>query len=209
MQLLLRGQLVLVCGSDDELRVVDEATVVRIHGPEHCLNFFVAHDSAVVLQVTNLDLIHAELSIAVRVESLEDLSEIVTLLLAHQLRCNERERGLLEGDITVELAEVVQSVHGQWSVNLKRSELGDPRVLEGLFSGRALVRGVGKERTDETFAVLRDCLPDTVIEVERAFPHLFHDILIGLSIEGGHSREKNICDDTGGPNVALMVVVLV
>ena len=33
--------------------------------------------------------------------------------------------------------------------------------------------------------------------------------MIGLSIEGGHSREKNICDDTTGPDVALLVVVLV
>ena len=60
-------------GSDDELGVIDEATVIRVHGPEHCLDFLVAHDSAVMLQVTNLDFIHAELSIAVRVKSLEDL----------------------------------------------------------------------------------------------------------------------------------------
>ena len=33
--------------------------------------------------------------------------------------------------------------------------------------------------------------------------------MIGLSIEGGHSREKNICDDTTGPDVTLLVVVLV
>ena len=33
--------------------------------------------------------------------------------------------------------------------------------------------------------------------------------MIGLSIERRHSREKNICDDTTGPDVALLVVVLV
>ena len=92
----------MVCGSDDELRVMDEATVIRVHSPEHLLNFFVTHDSAVMLQVTYFDLFHAELSITVRVKSLEDLGEVVTLLLAHQLRCNERESGLLEGYVTAE-----------------------------------------------------------------------------------------------------------
>ena len=52
-------------------------------------------------------------------------------------------------------------------------------------------------------------MPDAVIEVERALAHLLHDILVGLPIERGHSREKNICDDTTGPNVALLVVVFV
>ena len=33
--------------------------------------------------------------------------------------------------------------------------------------------------------------------------------MIGLSIERRHSRENNICDDTSGPDVALLVVVLV
>ena len=187
MQLLLRGQSGLICGSDDELRVIDEATVIRIHSPEHLLNFFVAHDSAVMLQVSNLDLLHAELSIAVRVKSLEDLGEVVTLLLAHQLRCNERERGLLEGDITVEATKVVQSVHGQRSVNLESGELGDPWMLESDFCGRTIIRAIGEQGTDKAFAVLRDCLPDAVIEVECAFTHLLHNILIGLSIEGGHS----------------------
>ena len=52
-------------------------------------------------------------------------------------------------------------------------------------------------------------MPDAVIEAERALAHLLHNILIGLSIERRHSREKNISDDTTGPDVALLVVVLV
>ena len=209
VQLLLRGHTRLVCGGDDELRVIDEATVIRVHGIEHCLDFLVAHDSAVVLQVALLDLIHAELSVAVLVEGLENLGQIVTLLLAHQLRCNERVRGLLEGDITVEATKVVQGAHRHRSVNLERGELGNPRMLEGICRGRTLIRAIGEQGSDKVFCVLRDCLPDAVIEAERALAHLLHNILIGLSIEGGHSREKNICDDTTGPDVALLVVVLV
>ena len=52
-------------------------------------------------------------------------------------------------------------------------------------------------------------MPDAVIEVERALAHLLHDILIGLSVEGRHSREKNVSNDTSGPDIALAVVVLV
>ena len=154
MQLLLRSQIGLVGGGDDELRVIDKATVIRVHGLEHRLDLLVAHDSAVVLQVALLDLIHAELSVAILVESLEDLGKIVTLLLAHQLRSNEGVRGLLEGDITVEAAKVVQSAHGHSFVNLKRGELSEPRMLKGLLSGRALFRIIGQQQSDEAFGVL-------------------------------------------------------
>ena len=157
MQLLLRGQTGLVSGGDDELRVIDEATVIRVHGIEHLLDFLVAHDSAIMLQVALLDLVHAELSVAVLVESLENLGQIVTLLLVHQLRCNERVRGLLEGDITVEATKVVQGVHGHRSVNLERGELGDPRMQEGLFCGRTLFRIIGEHGSDKAFGVVRDC----------------------------------------------------
>ena len=75
----------------------------------------------------------------------------------YQLSCNKRERGLLEGDVTVETTKVVQSVHGQRSVNLKRCELGDPWMLEGNFCGRTLFRVIGEQGTDKVFAVLRDC----------------------------------------------------
>jgi len=209
VQLLLRGQVLLASGSDDELSIVDESTVVRVHSSEHRLNLLVAHDSAVVLQVALLDLFHAELTVTVLVEGLEDLGQIVAFILAHQLRGNERERSLFEGDITVELAKVVKGGHGSGLVNLKRSELGDPWVLKGLLSGWALLGVVGQQGADEAFAVLRDGLPDAVIKVELALAHLFHDILVGLSIEGRHAGEKNIRDHTRGPDVALMVVVLV
>ena len=82
-------------------------------------------------------------------------------------------------------------------------------MLKGLLSGWALLGVVGQQGADEAFAVLRDGLPDAVIKVELALAHLFHDILVGLSIEGRHAGEKNIRDHTRGPDVALMVVVLV
>ena len=39
--------------------------------------------------------------------------------------------------------------------------------------------------------------------------NLLHDILVRLSVERRHTREKDVGDDAGGPDIALMVVVLV
>ena len=209
VELLLRGETALVRCGDDEFCVVDEATVVGVNGPEHLFDFLVAHDSSVVLQVALLDLIHAELAVAVFVEGLENLGQVVALLFAHQLRGDERVGRLLEGDIAVELAEVVQGVHGELLVNLERGQLSDPRVLQSLLSRGALLRVVGQQRADEALAVLRDGLPDAVVERVLALANLLHDVLVGLAVEGRHSGKEDVGDDTSGPDVALMVVVLV
>lgn len=42
-----------------------------------------------------------------------------------------------------------------------------------------------------------------------AFADLLHDILVRLSVEGGHAGEQDVSDDTGGPDIALFVIVLV
>ena len=130
MQFLLGGQASLVGSSNDKLGVVNEAGVVRIHGTEHLLNLCVGHDPSVVLEVAGFDFHHVELAVTVGVESLEDLGQVVALRLAHQLRGDERESGLLEGNITLEAAQVIEGVHGEGLVDLKGSQLGDPWVLE-------------------------------------------------------------------------------
>lgn len=82
-------------------------------------------------------------------------------------------------------------------------------MLQGLFSGRALSWFVGKQRPDEALAVLRDGLPDTVFERELTLTNLLHDILVRLAVERRHARKQNVGDHTSGPDIALMVVVLV
>ena len=42
-----------------------------------------------------------------------------------------------------------------------------------------------------------------------SFAHLLHDILVRLAVEGRHAREQDVGDDTTGPDIALLVVVLV
>jgi len=199
----------LVGGGNDELGVVNEARVVGVDSAEHSLDFFVGHDSAVVLKISNLDLFHGEFTVTVGVEGLEDLGKVVSLLLAHELGGNESIGGLLKGDIRAETTEVVEGGHSKRSVNLESGELGDPRMLEGLGGRGSLLRVVGEEGADEALAVLRDGLPDAVIEGESTLAHLLHDILIRLTIEGRHTRKNDVSDDTGGPDIALLVVVLV
>ena len=92
---------------------------------------------------------------------------------------------------------------------MESGELGDPRMLEGLGGRGSLLGVVSEEGADEALAVLRDGLPDAVIEGESTFAHLLHDILIRLTIEGRHTRKNDVSDDTGGPDIALLVVVLV
>ena len=82
-------------------------------------------------------------------------------------------------------------------------------MLEGLISRWAFLRVVGEESTDEILAVLRDCLPDAVVEVELSLTDLLHDVLVRLSVERRHTRKQDISDDTAGPDIALFVVVLV
>ena len=209
VELLLRSEAALASGRDHELGVVDEAAVVSVDSAEHLLDFLVGHNSTVVLQVALLDLFHRELAVAVLIEGSEDLGQVVTLLLAHELRSDESIGGLLERNVGLEFAEVVKGVDGERLVDLKGSELSEPRVLEGLLSRRSFFASVSEEGADERLGVVRDLLPSAVLEGESALTNLLHDLLIGLTIEGRHAREENKCDDTARPDIAFVVVIFI
>ena len=99
-------------------------------------------------------------------------------MLAHELGSDEGVGGLLEGHIAVEAGKVVEGAHGEVLIDLEGSQLGDPRVLEGLCGGRSLLRVVGQKGADETLGVLADGLPDAVIKGELAFTYFLHDFLV-------------------------------
>ena len=122
---------------------------------------------------------------------------------------NEGVSGLLKSHIAVEFAEVIERVDSQSLVNCNGGQLSQPWVKKALLSGRTLVRAVGKEGSDEALGVLRDGLPDAVLERELALTNLLHDILVGLTVEGRHSGEEDVDDDTAGPDITLLVIALV
>ena len=82
-------------------------------------------------------------------------------------------------------------------------------MREGLLSGWAGLRIVGEKILDEQLGVVRDGLPTAVIEVEGALTHLLHDVLVALAVEGRHAGEEDVSDDTGGPDIAFVVIVLI
>ena len=209
MQLLLGGEAALAGCRHNEFGVVDEAAIVGVDGAEHLLNFLVGHDTAVVLQVSLLDFLHGELAVAVLVEGPEDLGQVVTLLLAHELRGDEGVGGLLEGNIRLEFAKVVEGVDGERLVDLEGGKFSKPSVLEGLLSRRSLFSSVREEGADEALGVVRDLLPSAVLEGESTLTDLLHDLLVGLTVEGRHAGEENKSDDAARPDIALVVIVLV
>jgi len=82
-------------------------------------------------------------------------------------------------------------------------------VTKSFLSGRTLSGVVGKKTSNEALGILGDGLPDAVLKRELAFTHFLHDVLVGLTVERRHSGEENVGDDTGGPDIALLVVTLV
>ena len=99
MQLFLGSQAALARCGDHKLSIVNESTVVGVDSTEHFLDFLVRHNSSVVLQVAFLDFVHGKLSVTILVEGSENLGQVVTLLLAHQLRGDESISSLLEGNV--------------------------------------------------------------------------------------------------------------
>jgi len=61
---------------------------------------------------------------------------------------------------------------------------------------------------DEIFTLLGYVVPDGVGEGELADLDFLHDLLIGRTVEGRHTREDDVGDDTARPNIALGSVVL-
>ena len=96
LQLLLREQVLLVDGGHHELGVVDLSALVDVDAVEHLFDLVLGHAAAQVLLPALQDLLLRQTTVAVGVEQLEDLLEVVLLRLAQQLARDEAERGLLE-----------------------------------------------------------------------------------------------------------------
>ena len=162
-----------------------------------------------MLKVSLLDFFVGKLSVSVLVERLEDLGEAVTLCLAQKLTGNESEGSLLHGGVGVEGFQVAEGGHSLRLIDLDGGELNDPWVLQGSLGTWAVLLLVGEELGDEVLAVVRDVVPDFVIEGEASSAHFLHDLLIALTIERWHAGEKDVADDSAGPDIAFGSVVLV
>ena len=82
-------------------------------------------------------------------------------------------------------------------------------MLKNGLGGWSLVLVIGEELGDEVLGLVGDVGPYSVLEVEGSLSNLLHDVLVALSIEGWHTGEKDVGDDSARPDVALAVIVLV
>ena len=78
-------------GGDDELRVVDEARLVNVDGLEHLEDILLLHGLSEEFVVAIEDLLLGQLTIAIFVNGLENLCEVLLLVLCQKLTGNEGE----------------------------------------------------------------------------------------------------------------------
>ena len=60
-------------------------------------------------------------------------------------------------------------------------------MTKSCLSRGSLIGAVGEKSSDEALSVFRDGLPGAVLEGELSLAHLLHDVLVRLSVEGGHA----------------------
>ena len=79
-------------------------------------------------------------------------------------------------------------------------------MLEASLSGGALLLIVGQKRLHEVDGDWGESFA-FVVNLSRAYG--LHDVVVSLSTEWGRSAQQDIHDDTDGPDVALVSVLLV
>ena len=62
---------------------------------------------------------------------------------------------------------------------------------------------------DEVLSLVRNVGPTWIRECKLSNPDLLHDLLVTLPVERRHSRKNDVEDDSAGPDVALLIVLLV
>ena len=72
-----------------------------------------------------------------------------------------------------------------------------------------MLRLVGKELGDEVLSLIGNVIPTRVREGEFSNSNLLHDVLVAGAIEGRHTRQDDVEDDTARPDVTFLVVLLV
>lgn len=85
-------------------------------------------------------------------------------------------------------------------------EFLEPRVFQALVSRIALGWFVGQHPLDERFRLCTDVFPLFTIESESAFGDLFHNFLVCLARKRRIPAEKDVEDDSTGPDITFFIV---
>jgi hypothetical protein len=96
LKLVAGEHVLLVHGSDDELRVVNLAVAISIDAVEHLIDLLISQLLTEEFLVADLDLLLGELAVTVEVHGTEHLIDLLLLLLGQELSSDESVRGLLQ-----------------------------------------------------------------------------------------------------------------
>jgi len=211
LELVVAEQVLLVHGSNDEFRVINGTTSISIDLVEHFIDLLVRETLTEVLSIAILDLFLGEFTIAVDVHGSEHLVDLLLLVFGQELGGDESESGLLKFGVSVEALEVAESAHCDVLGNrILLSLLGilDPWVLQGLLSRWSLFLLLGEKLSDEVLTLVGDLGPNWISKRDFAGFNFFHNFLVRRSIKWWDTRERDIRNDTAGPDIALRSVVL-
>ncbi len=159
-QFIFSDHVFLVHGGHHKLCVVDRPVSVQINFLEHFIDFLFANWNSKHVFVALQDLLFRQVAIAILVQLLEYLFQVLCLFLTTQLTRNESKSGLLEFELRFEVSQVAQSLGSDNFFNFFiRRKCFDPRVLESVLGGDSLRRVVFEESLYEIFRVFAYIVP--------------------------------------------------
>ena len=106
----------------------------------------------------------------------------------------------------IEAGKVVDGLVGELGIELRADLLLDPGVSQGVDGRQALLGVLHQQAPDEILCLFADVAPDLAAELPVALLDLVDDLFIA-SVEGGHSAEHDVQNDTNAPQVTLLGVL--
>mmetsp|Transcript_13035 Transcript_13035/g.31144 ORF Transcript_13035/g.31144 Transcript_13035/m.31144 type:complete len:241 (-) Transcript_13035:950-1672(-) len=186
-----------------KLAVVQLVIAALVHCLEYPLRLSLRDGQSVHEDV--LQLVERDGPVAVLVELLENLFEVIDFSAVHR-ESDQGEGRSLHVVGQRELPHVLEHRHVDGHILVRRTHLGDPWVLEGLL-GSGTLRGTAPEQeSDEVFGVVTDALPAGTVEVKHTPADLGEDLVVVAAVERGRSAQQHVDDDADAPDVADLVV---
>jgi len=161
--------------------------------------------------ITILDFLFGKFTITISIHSSENFINLFFLLFRQKLRSNESISSLLKFWVSIEVFQIIQRAYCCIfikSLNYCIVSLFQPWVLKSLLSRWSSILIEGKKLGNKIFALVRNRLPDWIIEIELSELYFFHNFLVRCTIKWRNTRQNNVSNDSDRPNIAFSTVIL-